>query len=74
MEIVYLLYNLNKIIIIASLPIFVGIILFHIKFINKYSFKDFILSLEDKTIEKYGESFKYYTQMMEPFQEAFCKY
>ena len=63
----------NIILIIASAPIIVAVILFHIKFASKYDFEKFMQTLKNKFYDRnmtdYPES-----KIISPFEEVFGRY
>ena len=62
----------NILLIVLLIPIFISIILFHIKFVAKFQYKDFIHTLENKAYERKNET-NIYT-IVDSFEEIFSKY
>ena len=62
----------NIILIILLIPIFIAIILFNIKFVAKFQYKNFMHTLENKAYERKNETNP--NVMIDSFEELFCRY
>ena len=68
--------NTSIILIILSLVIIASIIIFHIKFTDKYSFDNFMHTLKDKIYEKeqQNETYHYPYENLDKIEEVFGRY
>ena len=64
----------NIILIISTIPIIAAIILFHIKFISKYNFKDFMITLESKYDRRENTDYRVSVDVVSSFREVFGHY
>ena len=62
----------NIILIVLLIPIFIALIIFNIKFVAKFQFKDFMHTLENKVYERKNE--KNIDGIIDSFEEIFCRY
>ena len=61
----------NIILIALLIPIFIAIILFHVKFLAKFEYKEFMSTLQDKVYERNETN---YNEIIEPFEQIFSRY
>ena len=61
----------NIILIALLIPIFIALIIFHVKFLAKFEYKEFMSTLKDKAYEKNQRNAN---DIIEPFEEVFGKY
>ena len=66
----------NVILIVTSIIIVASIIIFHIKFTDKFSFDNFMHTLENKiyNIQSTNETNKYPSELLDAFEEVFGRY